>query len=143
MDETMKKLLKLLLEQEDGSTEAGQKRPNSRNTAPSDSSGDISMAKKDMELANRSRQVSLDMSKTQHASHETHVENTFDLKKVPIWEKYALTVTEAVEYFHIGEYKLREIIHRDKYAPYLLWNGRKVYFKRKLFEEYLNRETEL
>ena len=39
--------------------------------------------------------------------------------------------------------KLREIVHRDKYAPYLLWNGRKVYFKRKLFEEYLDRENEV
>ena len=70
MDETMKKLLKLLLEQEDGNTEAGQKRPNSRNTAPSDSSGDMNRAKQDMELANRSRQVSEEMAKTQHASHE-------------------------------------------------------------------------
>ena len=24
-------------------------------------------------------------------------------KNVPIWEKYALTIREAAEYFHIGE----------------------------------------
>ena len=29
---------------------------------------------------------------------------------MPFWEKYALTVNEACEYFHIGEKKFREIL---------------------------------
>ena len=36
-----------------------------------------------------------------------------------------------------------EIRYWDKYAEYLLWNGGRVYIKRKLFEEYLNKETEV
>lgn len=28
---------------------------------------------------------------------------------IPVWERYALTVTEAAEYYHIGETKLRRL----------------------------------
>ena len=28
---------------------------------------------------------------------------------IPVWQRYALTVTEAAEYYHIGESKLRRI----------------------------------
>ena len=30
-------------------------------------------------------------------------------KKVPLWEKYILTIQEAAEYFHIGEKKLKKL----------------------------------
>jgi len=60
-------------------------------------------------------------------------------KEVPIWEKYALNASEAAEYFHISYTKIREVIKRDKYADFLIWNGNKVYVKRKMFEEYLNK----
>lgn len=58
--------------------------------------------------------------------------------KVPIWEKYALTVFEASEYFNIGEKKLRDIIKGNPRADYLVWNGNKVLLKRELFEKELN-----
>lgn len=57
---------------------------------------------------------------------------------VPIWEKYALTVYEAAEYFGIGEKKLRRIIQDNRYADYLLWIGSRVEIKRELFEKYLD-----
>ena len=75
-----------------------------------------------------------------YVSHEV-VSN--DNKEVPLWAKYALTLPEASEYFHLGYNKLREIVRKDKYAEYLLWNGGRVYIKRKLFEEYLDKETEI
>lgn len=143
IDPTMKKLLKILLEQEDGDTQAGQNVPAGRSvrtdSAPAPSSG----AHKDMRSAERSRQVAEDLGKTRHDMYVSHTENSTNIGAIPIWEKYALSVNEATQYFHLGEGKLREIVHRDKYAPYLLWNGRKVYFKRKLFEEYLDRENEV
>ncbi len=55
----------------------------------------------------------------------------YNMKKVPIWEKYALSLSEAAEYFHIGTRRLRQIIAKDKYAKYLIWNGGRVFFKRK------------
>lgn len=58
--------------------------------------------------------------------------------EIPAWEKYALTIYEAAEYFGIGEHRLREIVRQDRYADYVLWIGVKVEIKRKLFEDYLN-----
>lgn len=58
--------------------------------------------------------------------------------RVPIWEKYTLTVEEAAEYFRIGENKLRRIISENQDADFLLWNGNRAQIKRKLFERYID-----
>lgn len=57
---------------------------------------------------------------------------------VPVWEKYALTIYEAAEYFGIGEHRLRTLIKENRQADFVLWIGVKVEIKRKLFEEFLN-----
>ena len=57
---------------------------------------------------------------------------------VPIWEKYALTIYEAAEYFCIGEHRLREIVHENRHADFVLWIGVKAVIKRELFERYLD-----
>ena len=57
---------------------------------------------------------------------------------VPIWEKYALTIYEAAEYFNIGEHRLRQIVKENRYADFVLWIGVKVEIKRKLFEQFLD-----
>lgn len=57
---------------------------------------------------------------------------------VPLWEKYLLTVSEAVAYFGIGESKLRDFISTHKDEAFLVWNGSKVLIKRKLFEKYID-----
>ena len=43
--------------------------------------------------------------------------------QIPVWEKYTLSIEEAAEYFRIGENKLRNIINKDKFAEFILWNG--------------------
>ena len=63
----------------------------------------------------------------------SHLEN-----KVPLWEKYILTIQEAAEYFHIGEKKLRKLVEERTDADYLIMNGNRVMIKRKLFEKYLD-----
>ena len=59
--------------------------------------------------------------------------------KVPIWQKYTLTIEEAAAYFRIGENKIRNIISQNPNAEYLLWNGNRVQIKRILFEKFVDR----
>lgn len=58
--------------------------------------------------------------------------------EIPYWEKYMLTLREAVEYFHIGEKKMRQIFDENMDANFLLESGNRIMIKRKLFEEYLD-----
>lgn len=60
------------------------------------------------------------------------------IDSVPIWEKYALTIYEAAEYFNIGEHRLRQLVKENRYADFVLWIGVKVEIKRKLFEQFLD-----
>ena len=64
--------------------------------------------------------------------------NTTSKPYVPVWEKYALTIYEAAEYFGIGEHRLRTLVRENRQADFVLWIGVKVEIKRKLFEEFLN-----
>lgn len=57
---------------------------------------------------------------------------------VPVWQKYTLSIQEAAVYFGIGENRLRNIISLNKNAQFVLWNGRKIHIKRKLFEKYID-----
>ncbi len=58
--------------------------------------------------------------------------------KVPLWEKYILTIQEAAEYFHIGEKKLRKLTEDQADADFIIMNGNRIMIKRKLFEKYLD-----
>ncbi|MDE6568483.1 MAG: helix-turn-helix domain-containing protein [Lachnospiraceae bacterium] len=58
--------------------------------------------------------------------------------KVPLWEKYILTIQEAAEYFHIGEKKLRRLVEERADADFIIMNGNRAMIKRKLFEKYLD-----
>ncbi|MCI7523070.1 excisionase [Roseburia hominis] len=57
---------------------------------------------------------------------------------VPLWHKYSLTITEASEYFNIGEKKLRQMVQENATADFLLNNGVKVLIKRAKFEHFLD-----
>lgn len=57
---------------------------------------------------------------------------------VPIWERYLLTVSDAAKYFGIGEEKLRRIASESEDAPFIMTNGNRLMFKRKMFEKYLD-----
>jgi hypothetical protein len=60
---------------------------------------------------------------------------------IPVWQRYALTVTEAAEYYHIGESKLRRIAEEHPDADFIIMNGNRVLFKRIKFERFLDQAT--
>ncbi len=60
------------------------------------------------------------------------------VSKVPVWEKYTLSIEEAAEYFRIGTDKLRKLAEENKNAPWVLRNGNRVQIKRKIFEEVID-----
>ena len=65
------------------------------------------------------------------------------LKKIeiPIWEKYALTIDEAALYFRIGENAIRRIISENQDANFWFWNGNRKQIKRRLFEEFMDKQN--
>ncbi len=60
---------------------------------------------------------------------------------IPVWKRYALTITEAAEYYHIGENKLRMIADEHSEADFIIMNGNRILIKRQKFEEYLDHAT--
>ena len=62
-----------------------------------------------------------------------HIEKT-----IPVWKKYSLNVSEAAEYYGIGEKRLRQIAGENEGADFILEVGSHIRFKRKLFEDYLD-----
>lgn len=62
-----------------------------------------------------------------------------DVEHVPIWEKTNLTVEEAAAYSGIGRNKIRELSDNED-CPFVLWVGSKRMIKRKLFDEYIEKQ---
>ena len=60
-----------------------------------------------------------------------------NLKEVPLWEKYALTIEEAAAYSNIGQCKIRELI-AERDCPFVMFVGKKQLVKRKAFEKYID-----
>lgn len=63
------------------------------------------------------------------------------MNEIPIWEKYALTISEAVQYFNLGDKKLRQLVQEYEDSDFLLHNGNKALIKREKFEEFLNKTS--
>lgn len=61
------------------------------------------------------------------------------MKEVPIWEKSNLTLEEAAAYSGIGVNKLRELSN-EKNCRFVLWVGSKRLIKRRLLDQYIERE---
>ena len=61
--------------------------------------------------------------------------------EIPVWKRYALTITEAASFYHIGENKLRMIADEHPEADFIIMNGNRLLFKRQRFEEYLDHAT--
>lgn len=57
---------------------------------------------------------------------------------IPLWHKYNLTITEASEYFNLGEKKLRQLVQENSNADFILNNGIKVLIKRVKFEQFID-----
>ena len=62
---------------------------------------------------------------------------------IPVWKRYALTITEAANYYHIGEAKLRLLVDNNPDAEFAMLNGNRVLIKRKKFERFLDEATTL
>ncbi len=60
------------------------------------------------------------------------------VQTVPLHLKYALTLKEAVQYFSIGEKKLRQIADENQDTGIVIFNGTKLLFKREKFTEWLD-----
>ena len=63
--------------------------------------------------------------------------------KIPVWRKYSLNVSEAAEYYGIGEKRLRQLAYENHGSDFILEIGTHIRFKRKLFEEYLDSSDSL
>lgn len=61
-----------------------------------------------------------------------------DKKFVPIWEKFTLTISEASEYFNLGEKKMRFLADNYNDYGFVLQNGNKTLIKRRKFEDFIN-----
>ncbi|WP_310603556.1 excisionase [Anaerosporobacter sp.] len=57
---------------------------------------------------------------------------------VPIWEKFALTINEATQYFNLGEKKIRKLAEDYVDYGFVVQNGAKTLIKRMKFEEFMN-----
>ena len=137
MKDEMKTLLKLILAQEQ-EEERERNAAKGRRKQPEDGS-----PQQIRNVPDVSREIREDMAAADRDMYPDHEAVFIKRKEGPIWEKYALTVAEASEYFHLGESKIREIIKRDRYAPFLVWNGKRVFIKRKMFEKYLDDQIRL
>lgn len=60
---------------------------------------------------------------------------------IPVRERYVLTITEASNYYHIGENKLRMIAEEHIKEDFIIMNGNRVLFKRQKFEKFLDNAT--
>jgi len=58
---------------------------------------------------------------------------------VPIWQKQNLTLDETAAYSGIGINKLREITNSED-CKFVLWIGNKRLVKRRLFDDYVERQ---
>ena len=61
-------------------------------------------------------------------------------KIIPFNQRYGLNIEEAAQYFCISTTKLREIIHQDPTADYILKNGNKTIIRREKFTKYLEEQ---
>lgn len=60
-------------------------------------------------------------------------------KQVPIWNKSNLTVEETAAYSGIGINKIRELSNQED-CPFVLWVGSKRLIKRRLFDQYIEKQ---
>ncbi|MBR2561628.1 MAG: hypothetical protein IKF16_08540 [Lachnospiraceae bacterium] len=98
------------------------------------------------ELKARTQKENADMDQTETVMKTEYIQgmsNQDSLKELPAWEKYALGIQEASDYFVISRPKLREIVRNDPEAEYLTWSGGNAYFIREEFEKYLDGQKNL
>ena len=65
------------------------------------------------------------------------------MAKVPISEKYTLTIKEASAYFSIGEKKLRRLAEMNTSNGFAVYSGNRFLIIRKKFESFLSETSAL
>ncbi len=68
----------------------------------------------------------------------TSNKNMNEKNSIPIWEKFTLTISEASEYFNLGEKKMRFLADNYNDYGFVLQNGNKILIKRRKFEDFIN-----
>lgn len=61
-------------------------------------------------------------------------------QKIPINEKYSLTIKEAAQYFSIGVKKMRRLAE-DNLGDFAVYSGNRYLILRERFEDYLRRAS--
>lgn len=61
---------------------------------------------------------------------------------IPVWEKMNLTIEEAAAYSNIGINRLRSMANAPS-CPFVLYIGKRKVIKRKEFERYLGKASEV
>lgn len=64
-----------------------------------------------------------------------HEETYMKEIKIPVWEKFTLSIGEASVYFGIGEDRIRSLCKHD--YSFVLHIGNHIRIKRELFEKFL------
>ena len=59
--------------------------------------------------------------------------------EIPIYQKQNLTIEEGAVYSNIGQGKLREMTDNDN-CRFVIWVGKKRLIKRKMFDEYIEKQ---
>ena len=62
--------------------------------------------------------------------------------EIPFWLKVTLTIKEAAAYSNIGINKIEELLKRPK-CDFVLYVGNKKLVKRKEFEQYISKSSEI
>ena len=109
MTDDMRLLLRILLEQELREAEPEMQRPRKKREAEREDGIDYAPAES-REKTKRTKDTmkeerAEDLQQGRSDMYSTHENVAYNMKKVPIWEKYALSLSEAAEYFHIGTKK--------------------------------------
>lgn len=65
-----------------------------------------------------------------------------DDRKIPVSEKYSLSINEAVQYFSIGIKKMRRLAE-ENLGVFAVYSGNRYIIIRSKFEEYLQKSSSI
>ena len=82
------------------------------------------------------------IQKTEYGKMRNHLIDDRDIR-IPLWEKYALTLKEAAEYYSIPETRLKNYMLANPTESFVLKAGSKLLVKRKLFDAFLDENGEI
>lgn len=63
--------------------------------------------------------------------------------QIPLWEKYALTLKEAAQYYNIPETRLKSYMLENPTESFVLRAGVKLLVKRKMFDAFLDQNGKI